>query len=134
MSLQTVEIVRHALGEFNSGDVERVAACFHPDFEGRVAPELSTEPDTYRGREGIQRYFESFRETFEQIRFDGEEFVDAGDSVVVSLCMSAIGKLTKIRVEQRNAAVWTVRDGKVVHIETYASFTSALEAAGVQRG
>jgi ketosteroid isomerase-like protein len=131
MSQENVEIVRRALGEFNTGDVERVAACFHPDFEGRVSPELSAEPDTYHGRDGIQRYFESFRETFEEIRFEGEEFVDAGDSVVVSLCMSAIGKVTKIRVEQRNAGVWTVLDGKVVRIDTYASFDDALGAAGL---
>jgi ketosteroid isomerase-like protein len=131
MSQQTVEIVRHTLGEFNSGDLELVAACFGPDFEGNVAPELSAEPDTYRGPEGIRRYFESFRETFEQIRFEPEDFADAGDRVVVAICMTAVGKLTKIPVEQHNAGVWTVRDGKVVRIDTYATYEQALAAAGL---
>jgi ketosteroid isomerase-like protein len=131
MSQETVDIVRHALGEFASGDVKRVAACFHDDFEGVVAPELSAEPDTYRGYDGIRRYFESFRETFEQIRFEPEGFADAGDAVVVAICMTAVGKLTKIPVEQHNAGVWTVRDGKVSRIETYASFEEALAAAGL---
>ena len=131
MSQQTVEIVRHALEEFNSGDIERVASWLHPDFEGNVAPELSAEPDTYRGRDGVQRYFESFRETFEQIRFEAEEFADAGDAVAVAICMTAVGKLTKIPVEQHNAGVWTVRDGKVLRIDTYATFEQALAAAGL---
>jgi len=29
---------------------------FHPDFVGVVPPELSAEPDTYRGHAGIRRY------------------------------------------------------------------------------
>ena len=86
---------------------------------------------TYRGHDGIQRYFESFRETFEQIRFEPEDFADAGDAVVVAICMTAVGKLTKIPVEQHNAGVWTVRDGKVSRIDTYASFEEALAAAGL---
>jgi ketosteroid isomerase-like protein len=131
MSQETVEIVRHTLDEFNRGDLERVASCFDPDFEGNVAPELSAEPDTYRGPDGIRRYFESFRETFEQIRFDAEEFADAGDAVVVAICMTAVGKLTKIPVEQHNAGVWTVRDGKIARIDTYTTFEQALAAAGL---
>jgi ketosteroid isomerase-like protein len=131
MSRETVEIVRHALGEFASGDLERVAACFHADFEGVIAPELSAEPDTYRGRDGIQRYFDSFREAFEDIRFEPEDFADAGDAVVVAICMRAVGKLTKIPVEQHNAGVWTVREGKVARIDTYATFEQALAAAGL---
>ncbi len=52
MSQQNVEIVRKAVDAFNSGDVGRIFALAHPDFEARIVPELSAEPDTYRGREG----------------------------------------------------------------------------------
>ena len=132
MSQQNVEIVRNAVEAFNSGDVGRIFALAHPDFEAQIVPELSAEPDTYRGREGIQRYFESFREAFEQIRFEAEGFSDAGDDVVVALRMTAIGRLTKIPVEQRNAGVWTVLDGKIARIQTYASISEALEAVGLE--
>ena len=129
MSQQDVEAVRRTLSAFNSGDVEQVLASVHPDFEARIAPELSAEPDTYRGGTGVQRYFESFREAFEQIRFEVEDLTDAGGSVVVGLRMTAIGKLTGIPVEQRNAGVWTVLDGRVARIETYVTVEEALRAA-----
>ena len=132
MPQQDVEVVQRTLEAFNSGEVEQVLAIVHPDFEARIAPELSAEPDTYRGGSGVQRYFDSFREAFEQIRFEVEELTDAGDAVVVGLRMTAIGKLTGIPVEQRNAGVWTVRDGRVVRIDTYVTVEEALRAAGVK--
>jgi len=129
MSEQTVATVREALEMFDKGDLQRLYALIHPDFEGRVSPELSAEPDTYRGREGIRRYFESFREAFDEIRFQVEQLEDAGDAAVVGLRMTATGRLTGITVEQRNAGVWTVLDGKLARIDTYATFADALAAA-----
>ncbi len=132
MSQENLEAVRRTLAAFNSGEVEQVLASVHPEFEARIAPELSAEPDTYRGGSGVQRYFDSFREAFEQIRFGVEELTDAGESVVVGLRMTAAGKLTGIEVEQRNAGVWTVVEGKVARIDTYASFAEALRAVGLE--
>jgi ketosteroid isomerase-like protein len=129
MSEQTVAIVREALETFDTGDLERLYSLMHPDFEGHVSPELSAEPDTYRGREGIRRYFDSFREAFDEIRFHVEQLEDAGDAVVVGLRMTATGRLTGIIVEQRNAGVWTVLDGKLARIDTYATFADAQAAA-----
>jgi ketosteroid isomerase-like protein len=129
MSQENVEAVRRTLAAFNSGELEQVLASVHPDFEARIAPELSAEPDTYRGGSGLQRYFDSFREAFEQIRFEVEELTDAGDAVVVGLRMTAIGKLTGIPVEQRNASVWTVLEGRVARIDTYVTVEEALRAA-----
>lgn len=130
MSQRDVEIVQDALDAFSSGDLERVYAVLHPDFEGTVAPELSAEPDTYRGHDGIRRYFTSFGEAFDAIGFEAEQLADAGSSVVVAMRMTAVSKRTAIPVEQKNAGVWTVRDGKVARIQTYASFAEALAAAG----
>jgi ketosteroid isomerase-like protein len=132
MSEENVEVVRRALAALDRGDVEQMLSMVQPDFEVRVAPELSAEPDTYRGSEGVRRYFDSFREAFEQIRFEVEQLTDASDAVVVNMRMRAIGKATKIAVEQRNAGVWTVTDGKVAQVETYARLDEALRAAGVE--
>jgi ketosteroid isomerase-like protein len=131
VSRETVEIVRRAIAAFQAGDIERILALTHPDFEGTVAPQLSAEPDTYRGKEGIERYFASFREAFDQISFEPEGFSDAGDSVVVALRMTAVGKQTKIPVEQRNAGVWTLHEGRIARIDTYSSMSDALKALGL---
>lgn len=132
MSAADVEVVGRALEAWNSGDIDRIVALTAEDFQGEVAPELSAEPDTYRGREGIERYFRSFGEAFERIHFEAEEIIDAGASVVVAMRLTAVGKQTGIEVEQRNAGVWTVAAGKLARIDTFTSLAQALQAAGVE--
>ena len=43
----------------------------HPEFEVTTPQSLASEPDTYRGHEGIRRYFDSFYEAMENVYFEG---------------------------------------------------------------
>jgi ketosteroid isomerase-like protein len=131
MSQRNVDIVRRGLDAFNSEDIERIIEFIHPDFETEVPPQYSAEPDTYVGHEGVRRYFETFREAMDEIRFQVEQLWDAGDAVVLALRLTARGRQTAIPVEQRLAQVWRVRDGKAVRVTTYSSVPEALEAAGL---
>ncbi len=133
MSSQNLEIVRRVNEAFNSGDTERILALVHPDFETVVGPELSVEPDTYRGYDGIRRYFNSFRDAMDEIRFHPESFREAGASVVVALRLSAKGRSTGITVEQRLGQVWTIRDGKALQVQSYLSYGEALQTVGLAR-
>jgi ketosteroid isomerase-like protein len=132
MSQENVDVVRQGLEAFNSEDMERILAFVDPDFETAVSGELSAEPDTYRGHDGIRRYFESFRDAMDEIRFEPERFWDAGEAVVVALRLTAKGRQTAIRVEQRIAQVWSIRDGRAVSVRTYTSIAEALRVAGLQ--
>jgi ketosteroid isomerase-like protein len=132
MPEENVEIVRQVFAAFSSEDIDRIVAFTHPDFVAEVSAEISAEPDTYRGRAGIRRYFDSFQDVMYEIRFHAEQFWEAGDSVVVALRLTAKGRQTDIPVEQRTAGVWTIRDGKILHIRAYASTSQALEAVGLQ--
>jgi len=131
MSQRNVEVVRRGLEALSSGDIERILEFVDPEFEGQVPPELSTEPDTYRGHAGIRHYFQSFWDDMEDIRFQAERLWDAGDSVVVDTRMTARGKQTAIPVEQRFGQIWTLRDGRAIAVQNFASVADALEAAGL---
>lgn len=133
MSQENVEVVRRLFDAFNGEDIERVVALTHPDFSAEIPPEISAEPDTHRGHDGIRRYFESFEDAMTEIRFQPERFWDTGNSVVVAMRLTARGKQTGIAVEQRSAGVWTVRDGKVIGSRTYLLVADALEAVGLSR-
>jgi ketosteroid isomerase-like protein len=132
VSQENVELVRRLNAAFNSGDIEAVLADIHPDFEATVPPEFSAEPDTYRGLDGIRRYFDSFREAMREVCFHQEAIRDAGSSVVVAVRLTAVGRSTAIPVEQRFAQVWSFRDSMAVQIRTYASLPEALGAAGLE--
>ena len=91
------------------------------------------EPDTYRGEAGLRRYFESFEDAMEDIRFLTEgEFLDAGDKVVVPFRLAARGRETGIEVEQPAFQVWTLREKKALRLEVFGSREKALEAAGLE--
>jgi ketosteroid isomerase-like protein len=130
MSERNMQILRETLAAFNSGDLERILHFVHPEFEGVVPPEYSAEPDTYRGHEGIRRYFRTFEEVMEEVRFEPERFWQAGDAVAVTMRLTAKGRQTSIAVEQRFAQVWRLRDGRVVGVQSYVSVSEALEIAG----
>jgi ketosteroid isomerase-like protein len=131
MSNQNVEIVRQAFAAFNCEDIGRILALTHPQLEVEIGPEISAEPDTYRGHDGMRRYFRTFQDAMDEIRFQPERFWDAGESVVVALLLTAKGRQTSIPVEQRSAGVWTIRDGKVAGVRAYASAAEALESVGL---
>jgi ketosteroid isomerase-like protein len=131
MSQEDLETVRQLLEAFNSEDIERVLALTHRDIVVEIPPEVSAEPDTYRGHDGMRRYFQSFRDAMDEIRFESEQVVDVGPSVVVTLRLTASGRQTAIRVQQRSAGVWTTADGKLIRIRSYASAADALKAVGL---
>jgi ketosteroid isomerase-like protein len=131
VSLERVEIVRQVFEAFNSEDIERMLAFAHPDLEIEVPAELSAEPDVYRGPDGMRRYFQSFQDVMEEIRFLPERFWDVDPSVVVAIRVTAKGRQTSIPVEQRSTGVWTISDSKVIHVRAYPTSTDALKAVGL---
>ena len=133
MSQQNVEALRRGFEALSSGDMERILAFVHPDFETVVPPEFSAEPDIYRGYDGVRRYFASFQEAMDEIRFEAEQVFDAGDSVVVEVRLTARGRETGIPVEQRINQVWWIQDGKATRAQTYSSLAEARDAAGADR-
>jgi ketosteroid isomerase-like protein len=124
-----VEIVRQMFEAFNIEDIENIIAFTHPDLLVEIPPEISAEPDTYRGHDGMRRYFRSFQDVMEEIRFEPVQLWEVGDRVVVAVRLTARGRQTAIRVEQRTAGVWRIRDGKVIEVRAYRSPAEALSAA-----
>ncbi|HUH81461.1 MAG TPA: nuclear transport factor 2 family protein [Solirubrobacteraceae bacterium] len=131
MSQGNLELLLAGLDAFNSGDVERILTFVDPQFEVSIPRELSAEPDTYRGHEGVRRYFETFAEAMTDIRFHAERVWTAGEDLVVEVLLTASGRQTGIPVEQRVFLVWTVRGGKALKVQTYPSLEPALASAGL---
>jgi uncharacterized protein len=128
---RSAEILRNAYKAFGEGDIDQILRFVDPEFEVRVPPELSPEPDTYRGHDGIRRYFATFADAMDEISFEPQRFWETPDCVVADVLMSAKGRLTSIRVEQRFAQVWVLRDERVLRATTYPKLADALRSAGL---
>jgi ketosteroid isomerase-like protein len=129
VSRQNVDAVRAGFEALEQGDVDDLVRRIHPEFEFTTPAALSVEPDTYRGEEGVRRYFDSFYEVMDEVHFIPDEFIDAGERVVVPVHLRARGKETGLEVEQRIFQVWSVRDGRASGVEVFPTLEEAMEAA-----
>jgi ketosteroid isomerase-like protein len=129
VSRENLEIVQRGFEAFNAQGVEGVIPFIDPDFEATTPPDLASEPDTYRGPDGIRRWFDSFFEVMDEIRWDAREFHEAGDKVVVEFTLRARGKTTGLSFGQEAVMVWTLRDGKAIRVDLFPTLDQALEAA-----
>src|SRR5215216_6281567 len=128
MSEDNVEFVRQGFAALGGGDVDALMPLIHPDFELTTPASLAAEPDTYRGPEGIRRYFDSFYEAMDRVAFDADEFIPVGGHVVVPITLRARGRTTGIETEQRVVQVWELRDEQAIRVEVYATLDEALAA------
>ena len=67
-------------------------------------------------------------EAFDALRLEPEEFIDAGDQIVVSLHQRIRGKGSGAEVVGHIAHVWTMREGAVLRLRIFGDKESALEA------
>ena len=126
----STEIVRRTLDTLNDESVEAALPFFHEEFCGVVPPDLSAEPDEYRGHDGVLRYFHSFQEIVEDLRFDAEKIVEVGEDAVVALAhITGRGRESGIPIEMRVPMVMRLRDGKLVKMTGYREWDDAVAAA-----
>jgi ketosteroid isomerase-like protein len=75
------------------------------------------------------RWFESFYDAVDEIRFESDDYMAIGDKVIVEARLIVRGRDSGIEVEQRIIQVWTMRDGSAIRLETFADREQALDAA-----
>jgi ketosteroid isomerase-like protein len=86
----------------------------------------------YSGPDEIRRYTEEyFLADLAGAAIAGEEFIEAGDSVVAAVNQSATGAGSGAHVAMRYYQVWTFRGASVIRIENIREREEALEAAGL---
>ncbi len=131
---ENVEIIRLGFAAFNEGGVEALLAYVHPEFEVATPPELASEPDTYVGHEGVRRYFDSFYDVMDEIKWEAHDFRQVGDRVVVDFTLHARGRSSGLAFGQHAVQVWELRDGKAVGLQLFGDLEDALAAARATAG
>jgi ketosteroid isomerase-like protein len=130
MSQQNVDKTREYIEAYNRRDFDAAIRHFDPDIEW-VLPEHQRS-DSAIGTRGIIRFWEGLDETFDELRLQPQEYVDAGDRVATRLRHFARGKGSGLELDaELYHQVTTFRDGTIVRIEYVTSWEEALEAAGI---
>ena len=130
MSQENVEIVRRALEAYEREGLDGLMCYLDPQIEWTTTGAF-LEAATYHGHEGVRRYLGAMIDEFDDLRNTPEEFIDAGEQVVLTTRASGRGKLSGAPVELMMAWVSLVKDGRIIRIRNYREKAEALEAAGL---
>jgi ketosteroid isomerase-like protein len=130
MSRENVELVRWAF----TSDPTRFFSLLDEDIEldARRYAELPGAALTGRGREVVERFCREFWGTWAEYSAEPQEFIDAGDQVVVEVHECGEGKGSGVPFERTHIQVWTLRGRRLVRWRLFAEKAEALVAVGLQ--
>jgi hypothetical protein len=72
-------------------------------------------------------------EVFSEFRWEPQEFIDAGEAVVVPMHFHSRGRASGVQTVSRGAQVYWLEGGKVVRYRQCQTRDDALEAAALRR-
>jgi ketosteroid isomerase-like protein len=132
MSEENVEIVRKAIAyEYDGvGGRAEAEAIFDPQVVMNPIHEGLDEEPAY-GPDAMRDDWKRWASAFEDLTVTFEEFIDAGDQIVVVAHHQGRGRKSGVEVDTRYFEVYTLREGKVSQIDEYDDRAEALEAAGL---
>jgi ketosteroid isomerase-like protein len=112
-------------------DWQAFTYLYDPEIEWDDVSGLWGDWGTRRGFEAVRDAWVTWFEAFEQVDFDIESILEAGDEVVTSIRMSGRGRESGLLVDQRISVVWSLRGGRIARVRGYRDGTEALEAVGL---
>jgi ketosteroid isomerase-like protein len=130
MSEQNVALVRSIYDAFAAGDIAGVVGRMSPDMVWNEAENFPyADGNPYRGADAILGgVFARLGSEWDGFAAVPEEFLDAGDAVVVLGRYHGTCKATGQAMDAQMAHVWRVADGKA---ERFQQYTDTLQAARV---
>lgn len=127
MSQDNVETIRRGYEHWIATGALRA----HPDLVWDVSNLGWPDQQVYAGVEGAMQFNAEWADAWDNWELEVEQYIDAGDRVVVIVNQQGRSKATGIPVDMRFAQVWTLRDGVGIRMQMYASVEEALEAVGL---
>jgi ketosteroid isomerase-like protein len=130
MSQENVELVRGGFDAFREGDLSRLLDLMADDL---VTYRADPDGATYHGKEGFFNATADWTEDFSEWSVTPEEFMDAGDCVLVRVRQMARGEASGIPVEGEFWFVFETRERALAKLSFYLRRDEALKAAGLRK-
>jgi ketosteroid isomerase-like protein len=127
MSEENVEIVRRGYAHFRATGEIRA----HPDLVWDVSTLGWPDEQIYSGPAGAMQFNAEWADAWDDWEVEPEDYIDAGERVVVIVNQRGRSKSTGVPVHMRFAQVWTLRNGQAIRMQMYASVEEALEDLGL---
>jgi ketosteroid isomerase-like protein len=115
---------------FTRGD--HAAVVEFVDEEIEFEPLRAATEGTFHGHDGVRKFLEDTRESFDLFELDYDDVRDLGDGKVLALGRIRIrGRGSGVETEVPTAVIATIRDGRMTRFKDYGEHSAALAAAGL---
>ena len=132
MSNETVAVVRAIYDAFAAGDVPKVVSLMAPDMEWNEAENFPyADGNPYRGPDAILAgIFARLGSEWDGFAAVPDEYLDAGDSVVVLGRYRGTYKATGRAIDAQMAHLWRVRGGRAAAFQQFVDTLAVARATG----
>ena len=125
-----VETLRGVYADWARGNFAAKEGLLDPDVVFILRPEFP-DAGVYHGTAGLAEYMRLFLSAWTHLTIAGEEYIEAGDSVVVKVRQHGQGLESQIVTELSYFQVWTFRGSKVIRLEGVRTREEALDEVGL---
>jgi ketosteroid isomerase-like protein len=134
MTQERIDRLRAGYAALNRGETGDQVDLLAPDFELHQASSIVDTAGVFQGARGIRDVMRELEESFEELSFEPEEFIEAPNGeVVVLVRVRGRGRGSGVVIDNRIAHVWTFRDDKATRNVVYEEQAEALEAVGLPK-
>jgi len=121
-----IEALRPVYEEWGRGNWRPRFSVYAPDMEWGWSEEFPALRGVIRDPAERSRRLGEWLSQWDDWRCEAEEFVAAGDVVVVLTRYTGRGKESQVAVDSQGAHVWVMRDGMAVRLEVFSAREKAL--------
>jgi ketosteroid isomerase-like protein len=129
MSQENMRVFEEAGEALGRGDTESFLALMDDDIVWIAA--RSAVEGTYRGHDGLRRFFADNDENFEVFEPDFREVRDLGDRILAVGVLHIRARGSTLETDIPVAGICTFKQGKLVRWEDFRERRIAVEAAGL---
>ena len=133
MSQENVRTIRDAAAAFNRGDMYAWLELCAEDIDYRAVEGAPDDHGPIHGKDALRAYLQDWLDTFDDFKSEPVDLIAAGEDRVIAVTrISGRAKLSGVETDLTYAALYTIRDGKIVRGREYWTRDEALEAAGLR--
>jgi ketosteroid isomerase-like protein len=139
MSRRNVELVQRFYEELASEGSTRefaqrltdeaLSRFVDPEVEWFAVTHSLLAVDSYRGFDGVRRFWGEFLSMWDSYKVEPLRFDAAGDQVAV--VVHIVGRTHELEVDETRSSLLTVRDGRIARVQSFADPEGAREALGL---
>ncbi len=127
LSKENIDLVQRTIGAYFSGDESALRAAAHDDITVTTRPDQPDARD-HHGTDGLLEFLGEWAEAWADYSFDVLRVSDQEDRVYLTARQSGHGKRSGIPIDDEVTFVFSLRGGRIVRLQMFATEQQALAA------